>query len=105
MPNPLFNAIFSGSGGVQNEATNSSPSRTEEQSIAPNQPKMTNMQDAMTQLKHDPAGMIKQAGYNVPEEYVNNPQTAAMYIIQSGQVAGPLMKRIQPMLNMLMGRR
>jgi len=105
MPNPLFNAIFCGSGGAQNEATNSSPSRTEEQSIAPNQPKMTNMQDAMTQLKQDPAGMIKQAGYNVPDEYVNNPQAAAMYLIQSGQVAGPLMKRIQPMLNMLMGRR
>jgi len=105
MPNPLFNAIFSGSDGVHNGTMNSSPSKPEEQPIAPNQPKMTNMQDAMAQLKHDPAGMIKQAGYNVPEEYANNPQAAAMYLIQSGQVAGPLMKRIQPMLNALMGRR
>ena len=49
--------------------------------------------------------MIKQAGYNVPDEIANNPQAAVMHMIQSGQIGGPMMRRIQPMLNMLMGRR
>ena len=63
------------------------------------------MQDALRQLQSNTAGMIKQAGFNVPEEYTHDPRSAAMYMIQSGQVGGPMMRRIQPMLNMLMGRR
>ena len=62
------------------------------------------MQDAMRQLQANPAQMIKQAGYNVPDEIANNPQAAVMHMIQSGQIGGPMMRRIQPMLNMLMGR-
>ena len=97
MPNPLYNAIAgaAASGGADGSSR---------QSMKQNAPQVT-MQDAMRQLKQDPSGMIRQAGYNVPEEYANNPQSAAMYLIQSGQVGGPLMRRIQPMLNMLMGRR
>ena len=86
MANPLYNQVM----GTQ---------------TASNQPQMTNMQDAMTQLRSNPAQMIRQSGYNVPDEIANNPQATVMHLIQSGQVGGPMMQRIQPMLNMLTGRR
>lgn len=88
MANPLFNMLM-GSG----------------QATAPQMPQMTNMSDAMTQLRSNPAQMIKQAGYNVPDEIANNPQAAVMHLLKSGQIGGQAMQRIQPMLNMLMGRR
>ena len=100
MANPLFNAIMGGSGALQKNPGNTSP----EQQNGPTAPQMT-MQDAMKQLQANPAQMIKQAGFNVPEEYANNPQQAVMHMIQSGQVGGPMMQRIRPMLNMMMGRR
>lgn len=104
MPNPLFNAIMGGSGTAQNKPSNSSPTPSNAPVTSSNGPQMT-MQDAMRQLQANPSQMIKQAGYEVPEEMANNPQQAVMHLIQSGQVKNPVMQRIQPMLNMLMGRR
>lgn len=88
MANPLFNMLMGGG-----------------QATASQMPQMTNMSDAMTQLRNNPAQMIKQAGYNVPEEIAGNPQATVMHLLQSGQIGGQAMQRIQPMLNMLMGRR
>ena len=104
MANPLFNAIFGGSKpfGGQAVQTPSMPSQTP--STASNQPQMT-MQDAMAQLRSNPAQMVRNAGYNVPDEIAGNPQATVMHLLQSGQVGGPMMQRIQQMLNMLMGRR
>lgn len=48
---------------------------------------------------------MKQAGFNVPDEIANNPQASVMHLIQSGQVGGPMMQRIQPMLSRLMGKK
>jgi len=59
----------------------------------------------MTQLRSNPAQMIRNAGYNVPDDVVNNPQATVMHLLQSGQIRNPMMQRIQPMLNMLMGKR
>lgn len=84
MANPLFNMLTGG---------------------RPMMPQMPNMQNQMAQLQSNPAQMIKQAGYNVPDEIANNPQATVMHLIQSGQVGGPMLQRIQPMLNMLTGRR
>ena len=53
---------------------------------------------AMGQLKANPAGMLKQAGYSVPGNVGNDPQKMVMHLIQSGQVGGPMMRMIQPML-------
>ena len=105
MPNPLFNAIC---GGLQPSfgqggTMSAQPSGTASNASYGKQ--MTNMDDAMRQLQSNPAQMIRQAGYNIPDEIANNPQAAVMHLIQSGQVGGPMMQRIQPMLNMLMGRR
>lgn len=98
MANPLFNAIC---GGMQ-----PAPAQPSGMASTPSYGRqMTNMNDAMRQLQSNPAQMIRQAGYNVPDEIVNNPQATVMHLIQSGQIGGPMMQRIQPMLNMLMGRR
>lgn len=70
------------------------------QELNQNQQK-TNMQDALRQLRSNPAQLIRQAGYSVPDNIVNNPQAAVMHILQSGQVRSPVMG----MLNRLMGRR
>ena len=61
--------------------------------------------DAMTRLRANPAEMIRSAGYNVPEEIAGNPQAAVMHLLQTGQIGGPLMQRIRPMIQMLTGGR
>ena len=104
MANPLFDAISGRSASVRNDPSSHTPTTPNAPVTPPNAPQMT-MQDAMRQLQANPAQMIKQAGYNVPDEIANNPQAAVMHMIQSGQIGGPMMRRIQPMLNMLMGRR
>ena len=104
MANPLFNAIMRdskppvvqpsqdyGQGGGNAQSANNAP--------------QMGFQDALRQLQSNPAQLIKQAGFNVPENIAGNPQATVMHLIQSGQVGGPMMQRIQPMLNMLMGRR
>ena len=55
-------------------------------------------QTAMSQLQSNPAAMLQQAGYKVPANMMNNPQSMVMHLIQSGQVGGPMMRMIQPML-------
>lgn len=95
MANPLFNMLMGGNQAMPSAVGNP-------QQINPSQ---MSFQDALQSLQANPAQMIRQAGYNVPDEIANNPQAAAMHLIQSGQVGGPVMQRIQPMLNMLMGRR
>lgn len=104
MPNPLFNAIFSGFKADGNTPSQVIPSASKTPITPSNAPKMT-MMDAMSKLRSDPAQMIRQAGYNVPDEIAGNPQAAVMHLLQTGQVGGAAMQRIQPMLNMLMGRR
>ena len=79
MPNPLYNEL--------------------------NKNKPVAQQDAMRELKAHPAQIIKQAGFNVPDDISGNPQATVMHLIQSGQVGGPMMQRIQPLLSRMMGRR
>lgn len=94
MANPLYDAL---NGGRQ-----ATPPRQQPEQAA--QPRYT-MQQAMSELRANPAGMIRQAGFDVPEEAMNDPRAAAMHIIQTGQAKGPVLQRVQPLLNMLMGRR
>ena len=105
MANPLFDAISGRSAPARNDRSNHTPDAPNAPVMPSNAQQMTMMQDAMRQLQANPAQMITQAGYNVPDEIANNPQAAVMHMIQSGQIGGPMMRRIQPMLNMLMGRR
>lgn len=91
MPNPLYDAMHGEPTAPQAPAT------------APNAPQMT-MQDAMHELQQHPAQLMKQAGFNVPDEIASNPHASVMHLIRSGQVGGPMMRRIQPLLNMLTRR-
>ena len=85
MPNPLFEALTGG--------------KTPGGTMPPQ-----NMADAMQRLKADPMGMIRNAGYNVPDELAADPRAAVMHLIQTGQVGGPMMQRIRPFLSNLMGQ-
>ena len=104
MANPLFNAIMGGSEAVQSKPSQEYQQTPTGAQSAPQAPQMS-FQDAMHELQTNPAKMIRQAGFNIPDEIANNPQASVMHLIQSGQVGGPMMQRIRPMLNMLMGRR
>lgn len=70
-----------------------------------NRAQPVSMQSALAQLKSNPEQFIKQAGFNVPQNCVGNPQATVMHLLQTGQVGGGVMQSIQPMLNMLMGKR
>lgn len=60
-----------------------------------------NTQDALQQLKSNPAQLIRQAGFNVPANIVNNPQATVMHLLQTGQVSNPMMS----MIGRMMGRK
>ena len=60
-------------------------------------------QDAMKQLQGNPEETIRAAGYQVPAEAAGDPKKAVMHMIQTGQVGGPLMKMIGPMIAKLGG--
>ena len=92
MANPLFK-LFGGQPAQQQEGGQAKPQQP------------VDMRQAMSDLKAHPAELIRQAGYTVPDEIANNPQAAAMHIIQSGQVKSPILQRLQPLINMLSGRR
>lgn len=63
-----------------------------------NKTQKVNVQDALAQLRRNPAQLIKQAGYNVPANIANNPQAAVMHILQSGQVSNPMMNMLMRMI-------
>lgn len=61
------------------------------------------IQDAMKELQGNPAEVIRAAGYQVPAEAAGDPKRAVMHMIQTGQVGGPLMRMIGPMIARLGG--
>ena len=61
-------------------------------------------QEQLRQLQQDPVGMARQAGYNIPQNLAGNPQAMVQHLIQSGQVGGPALQRIMPMMQKLMGK-
>ena len=95
MPNPLFNRLF---GGTQGQTGAPSPAQPDAGKTAGNMPQMT-MQDAIREVNEHPAELFRQAGFNVPKECIGNNQATVMHLIRSGQVGGPMMRMIAPMLN------
>jgi hypothetical protein len=55
-------------------------------------------QQALSQIKSDSVGYLKQAGYNVPEEIANNPMAIAQHLIQSGQIPRTRLTSLMQML-------
>ena len=62
------------------------------------------MMEKLRQLQNDPREFIRQAGAQVPEEMMHDPKAMVMHLIQTGQVSGPMMQRIMPMIRMMGGR-
>lgn len=97
MPNPLFNSLFNG----RNVNPGMNPSAMPDMGgTAGNAPQMT-MQDALREVNEHPAELFRQAGFNVPKECIGNNQATVMHLLRSGQVGGPMMRMIAPMLNRL----
>ena len=52
----------------------------------------------MQQLRQDPVGMAKQAGYNIPPNLAGNPQAMFQHLLQTGQIKSPVMQRLMPIM-------
>lgn len=63
-----------------------------------------NFQDALSRLQRDPQSAITEAHVNIPKEKMGDPQAMVMHLIQSGQVGGPVMRMISPMIQRLTGK-
>ena len=97
MANPLYKGLFNGSNGSMGMNQSATP---EVGRIAGNAPQMT-MQDALREVNEHPAELFRQAGYNVPKECIGNNQATVMHLLRSGQVGGPMMRMIAPLLGRL----
>lgn len=73
------------------------------QQQAPQMGQPQQMGQLLQQIKANPAQMLKQAGYNVPEN-ASDPQQIINHLIQSGQVTSSRLQIMQRMAQM-MGRR
>lgn len=94
MANPLFNGLF---GGSANGMGAGKPAMPEVGRTAGNVPQMT-IQDALREVNEHPAELFRQAGFNVPKECIGNNQATVMHLLRSGQVGGPMMRMLAPLL-------
>lgn len=62
---------------------------------------MNNMELQIQQLKNNPQQFVQQAGWQIPQEIMGNPQAMVMHLIQTGQVGGPAMQKILPMIRQM----
>lgn len=63
-----------------------------------------NMQDALRRLQQDPKSLFTQAGVNVPDNLIGDPQAMVMHLLQTGQVGGAAFQRVLPMLRQMSGK-
>ena len=61
-------------------------------------------QEQMKQIQSDPIGMARQKGYQIPDEIANDPKAMVQHLIMTGQVSNPLLQRIMPMVQRMMGK-
>ncbi len=66
-------------------------------------PKMT-AQQAMAQLRADPAGVLSQIGLNIPDG-MNNAQQIVQHLMQTGQVPQSRFAQAMQMVGQMVGRR
>ena len=67
------------------------------------QPKHPNFQQALSQLRGDPAGTLKAAGLNIPDG-INDPRQIVNHLLQSGQISNPRLQMAQRMMGMFARR-
>ncbi len=67
--------------------------------------RLTSQQPAnIQQVQRDPIGMARQAGYQIPETIAGDPKAMVMHLMQTGQINAPMMQRIMPMIQRMMGK-
>lgn len=54
----------------------------------------------LRELQSDPIAMGRKAGFDIPDG-ISNPKEIVMHLINSGQVRGPMLQRIMPMVNQM----
>ena len=57
----------------------------------------------LQEIKNNPQEMGRKAGYNIPED-IRDPQAMVQHLIQTGQISNPLLQRIMPMIQRMMGK-
>ena len=67
------------------------------------QPTSTNPLAMLMQMRSDPVGCVRRAGYNIPEG-MSSPQQMLQYLMQSGQVPQARVQQVQQMASMFFGR-
>ena len=60
-----------------------------------------NQREQLEQIRQDPLGMARQAGYQIPEELAGDPKGMVMHLINSGQISNPMLQRIMPMVRQM----
>ena len=63
-----------------------------------------NQDEMLRQLRSDPVGMARQKGFNIPDELSNDPKAMVMHLMQTNQIASPMLQRIMPMIRMMTGK-
>lgn len=63
-----------------------------------------NMQEALRQLKSNPAEFFRQAQMEAPAEILNDPQAMVMHLINSGKVSNPILQMVMPMIRQMTGK-
>lgn len=56
----------------------------------------SNPMQMLSQLKSNPLGLLRQAGFNVPDN-VNNPQAIIQHLMNSGQISQSQLTQAQQM--------
>ena len=55
-------------------------------------------QQALQEVNENPAECYRAAGFQVPKEIMGDQQKTVMHLIRTGQVGGPAMRMIAPIL-------
>ena len=55
-------------------------------------------QDALKQVNENPEECFRAAGFQVPKEIMGDQQKTVMHLIRTGQVGGPAMRMVAPIL-------
>lgn len=63
-----------------------------------------NIQEALQRIQRNPQEFFRQAGVNVPQEIMNDPQAIVMHLINTNQVGGQMLQRIMPMIQQVTGK-
>ena len=62
---------------------------------------MNYSQEQLQEIQRDPRAMAQKAGWNIPDEIMGNPKAMVQHLINTGQVGGPILQRVMPMIRQM----